>query len=408
MMPRLQYAVTDAPATGKALRFLVFIMLLWIAGRMIANGLLSAPAPDTPLQQMLDRTAIGAVVKGPDRGPYRGLILAEPKRGFPGANISPAAPAKISGTDAVAFAMGATSFAAAKPADILVAHQLMLWNRRNIDFASTGLTGQSLLPDNVRDGLLMRGFAPGSGKRQILEKPIANHDPWVVDSWAVDSWAFVRGGGLALPGQQNIGGQTQYGGSQAGAIARYYPWAKRGAPSFFLRATRALSGPAQREIAIGALVRPAKNIPVQLAIEQRVAVDSGGSNKPAAYIISDIAPPTLPSNIRANIYAQAGIVGVKNSAYFFDLQMTLDTPLVQDGRREIALGAGLWSGGQGAVRQNKDGGIASVKRVDIGPRLSAQLPVAGQQTQFALDWRQRVAGNADPGSGPALTVSTRF
>lgn len=407
MTPRPEYAVTDAPATGSALRFLVILLLLWIFGRMIANGVFSGPAPDAPLQQMLDRTRIGAAVNTP----LAELVSAEPESGLRRTNLGPAAPVQSDKSGRDVQVAGGTFFTASLPANILAGHQLLLWNRR-----STGFIGQKLLPDNANGGLLAQDFAPGAGDKRMPERAARKphngaNDRAQIDRWAVDSWAFLRGGSFTPLGQQNIGGQAQYGGSQAGAIARYYPWAKRGAPSLFLRATRALSGPAQSEIALGALFRPAKAIPVQLAVEQRIALDSGdsgGSNKPAAYIVSDIAPRTLPGDVRANIYAQAGIVGISDSAYFFDLQMTLEKPVLKKGRREVTMGAGLWSGGQGSVAGGENAGIATVNRVDIGPRIAARLPVAGQQTQFALDWRQRVAGNADPGSGPALTVSTRF
>lgn len=404
MMPRPRYSVTDAPATGNALRFLVILLLLWIFGRMIANGVFSGPAPDTPLQQMRDRTRIGAAVNMP----LTGLASAEPKSGLWRSNLGPVAPVKSNAADRDVHMVGRTFFAASLPANILAGHQLLLWNQRSAAFA-----GQKPLPANAGGGLLAQDFAPGAGDKRMPKSAARKADNGAkprasFDRWALDSWAFLRGGGFTPLGQQNIGGQAQYGGSQAGAIARYYPWSKHGAPSLFLRSTRALSGPAQSEIALGALLRPAKAIPVQLAVEQRIALDSGGANKPAAYIVSDIAPRTLPGDVRANIYAQAGIVGISDSAYFFDLQVTLEKPLLQKGHREVAVGAGLWSGGQGSVAGGENAGIATVNRVDIGPHIVARLPVAGQQTQFALDWRQRVAGNADPGSGPALTVSTRF
>lgn len=404
MTLRPQHIVTDAPATGSALRFLVILLLLWIFGRMIANGVFSGPAPDTPLQNMLDRTRISAAPKGP----LQGLDIAARTDGLSRDTIALAASVKSAKARSGLRSAARTFYGASLPAEILAGHQLLFWNRRSGVFA-----GQSGFSDTEQGRPSAKDFASGAGDGQSPAKRAGKHhslanDRSSFDRWAVDSWAFLRGGSFTPLGQQNIGGQAQYGGSQAGAIARYYPWSGRSAPSLFLRTTRALSGPAQSEIALGALFRPAKAIPLQLAVEQRIALDSGGTNKPAAYIVSDIAPRTLPGKIRANIYAQAGIVGITDSAYFFDLQMTLEKPLLQKGRREVIVGAGLWSGGQGSVAGGENAGIATVNRVDIGPRIAARLPIAGQQTQFALDWRQRVAGNADPGSGPALTVSTRF
>ena len=49
-------------------------------------------------------------------------------------------------------------------------------------------------------------------------------------------------------------------------------------------------------------------------------------------------------------------------------------------------------------------GTPDVWRVDVGPSLSASV----KGIRIEADWRQRVGGNAAPGSGPTLTVSTGF
>ena len=66
--------------------------------------------------------------------------------------------------------------------------------------------------------------------------------------------------------------------------------------------------------------------------------------------------------------------------------------------RDVRLGAGAWAGGQeGAVR------------LDVGPRVSLPLDLGhGVSSRIALDWRLRVAGNARPESGPALTIASSF
>ena len=45
-------------------------------------------------------------------------------------------------------------------------------------------------------------------------------------------------------------------------------------------------------------------------------------------------------------------------------------------------------------------------RADVGPRLTLLLPDLGEGTRIALDWRQRLAGNARPESGLALTLAS--
>jgi hypothetical protein len=46
-----------------------------------------------------------------------------------------------------------------------------------------------------------------------------------------------------------------------------------------------------------------------------------------------------------------------------------------------------------------------VARVDIGAGITARLPAG---LAVSGDWRWRVAGNAAPGSGPAVTVALAF
>jgi hypothetical protein len=49
-------------------------------------------------------------------------------------------------------------------------------------------------------------------------------------------------------------------------------------------------------------------------------------------------------------------------------------------------------------------GNPDVWRVDVGPSLSVKV----KGIRIEADWRQRVGGNAAPGSGPVLTVSAGF
>lgn len=61
-----------------------------------------------------------------------------------------------------------------------------------------------------------------------------------------------------------------------------------------------------------------------------------------------------------------------------------------------ALAAGGWASLQT--------GVPDVWRVDVGPSLAAQW----RGLRLQADWRQRVAGNAAPGSGPVVTISAGF
>jgi hypothetical protein len=67
----------------------------------------------------------------------------------------------------------------------------------------------------------------------------------------------------------------------------------------------------------------------------------------------------------------------------------------------LRVGGGVWSGGQrGAVR------------LDLGPRIEGHglfgPPARRIGVRVGVDWRFRVAGEAQPGSGPAVTVAAGF
>ncbi len=65
--------------------------------------------------------------------------------------------------------------------------------------------------------------------------------------------------------------------------------------------------------------------------------------------------------------------------------------------RSLALGGGLWGAAQ-----------PDAARLDISPSDVLRLPVAFHAVALALDWRDRIAGAAKPGSGVALTLASDF
>ena len=63
----------------------------------------------------------------------------------------------------------------------------------------------------------------------------------------------------------------------------------------------------------------------------------------------------------------------------------------------LSVGAGLWGGAQ-----------PGVSRIDIGPQIVARIAVAETSLRVSAEWRQRVAGDAAPASGPSVTVGFDF
>lgn len=58
---------------------------------------------------------------------------------------------------------------------------------------------------------------------------------------------------------------------------------------------------------------------------------------------------------------------------------------------------GLWAGGQ-----------KGAARLDFGPTIGTDVKVGETMIRVDADWRLRVAGDARPALGPALTLSTSF
>lgn len=214
--------------------------------------------------------------------------------------------------------------------------------------------------------------------------------------WSGDGWLLYRRGSGAPAAAAGL--FPTYGASQAGGVIRYAlaPSSSR-APQAYLRASRALDF-AQSEAAVGLSLRPLPGIPARLLGEARVQRDGGRTRlRPAAAVVSELPPVRLPLGAQGELYAQAGYVGGKNATPYFDAQATIERPLLATGPAELRLGAGAWAGGQ-----------EGSARLDLGPRASVKLAFGEASSRLALDWRFRVAGNARPGSGPAVTFSAGF
>ena len=96
-------------------------------------------------------------------------------------------------------------------------------------------------------------------------------------------------------------------------------------------------------------------------------------------------------NLLLDGYAQAGVVGIRSRDVFADGGLAVSRPVFGQ-----LLGR-AWACGAATSR----GSIASMP----GPRLSMRVR---SNVSLHLDWRQRLAGTAEPGSGPALTLGANF
>jgi hypothetical protein len=150
-----------------------------------------------------------------------------------------------------------------------------------------------------------------------------------------------------------------------------------------------------RELAAGVRWRPVARIPVQVIAERRFR-----ENRPdafAALVAGGQSGLQLPLGLTLDGYGQAGFVSGQGSGGFADVAVQAHRSIAQSQRTSFAIGAGIWGGGQD-----------DVMRVDVGPNARANVSTGSASFQLDASWRLRVAGHAQPGNGPAVTLSTSF
>ncbi len=208
--------------------------------------------------------------------------------------------------------------------------------------------------------------------------------------WSGEAYALLRDGGTAGPAASPVLGGGQSGAGLAWTID---PLARR--PLAIVARTNAASDdPESAQAAIGVRWRPLPGI--SISAERLIAIGAVARNEWTLRLAAGAEGKQGPINW--NGYGEAGVLG--NGDVFAGGQARAVLPLARIGRLRIGAGPGGWASIQ-------TGGITT-SRVDIGPSLVASTPIGSFAVDVAADWRFRVAGNAEPGSGPALTVSTRF
>ena len=203
--------------------------------------------------------------------------------------------------------------------------------------------------------------------------------------WSVSAWTLLRRG----EGRQLAPGGT-LGGSQAGARVTY-----RLRERLFLsgRLYSPLDDAEGAEAALGVEWQPVRALPLRLLAERRQAVGRDGRSGFALLAHGGVSEQPLVGAVTLEAYGQAGVVGLTSRDGFADGSIRFAVPVAG----EVSVGVGAW----GAVQPG-------VSRLDLGPHASYRLKAFGDRIRVSADWRVRVAGDARPGSGPALTLSTDF
>ena len=238
------------------------------------------------------------------------------------------------------------------------------------------------------------------------------HDPWYERGkqadrqtsskrWSLDAWIFLREGSGSLA--SNSGARPSYGASQEGAVLRYNLAGNSGRDlSAYARFTKALAGARETDLAAGLVARPVKSLPLWLHGEMRVTRVNGSTDyRPAAFAVTQVQR-ALPAEFEMRAYAQGGYVGGDFATAFADGQLVADREVAtfdlgKSVSGKLRLGAGIWGGAQ-----------KGAQRLDIGPSANVVVPVSEAPVRLSVDYRIRAAGDAEPRSGVAVTLSTGF
>lgn len=227
---------------------------------------------------------------------------------------------------------------------------------------------------------------------------------------ALSAWSIIRSTGRARP----LATSGALGASQAGIRARYdvLEPAKGAIVAANLRLSTPLQARSGREAGLGISLRPGGKVPIEIIAEARFGLGTGGRDRLAMLVAGGVADQRLPLGLRLSAYGQAGIVGLRHRDAFADGAVTLERPLRQarklasnplrarrPGSRAPAVSLGVMIGG---------GAQPGAGRVDAGPILAITQPLASSGLRLSGGYRWRVAGDARPGSGPALTIGINF
>ena len=209
-----------------------------------------------------------------------------------------------------------------------------------------------------------------------------------LDRLQLTAWAMLRSQSAGTAGTRSLASGGSLGASQAGSRLTYNFTRQIAAT---LRSTTDV-GRRGGELAAGVRVQPIAGIPVWIDAErrQRIGRFGGGRSAFALFFEGGVYDRPMPLEFLLDAYLQGGVVGARSRDKFVDGGLTLTRPVY----KQFSAGLGVWGGAQ-----------PGVYRVDAGPRLTMRVR---RNVRLHVDWRQRLAGNALPGSGPAVTLAGDF
>ncbi|MEX0341968.1 MAG: hypothetical protein AB3N06_05235 [Erythrobacter sp.] len=236
------------------------------------------------------------------------------------------------------------------------------------------------------------------GNRRSISPPKQLETSGENSPWRVDGWVVLREGGdrIADGGVR----PASYGASQLGAVLsfRLAPAASQGAAAY-IRVSRALVDNGETEGAVGLRLQPVANLPVSVNAEARITERPGrpAEIRPAAFLAGGFDRLRLPAGVEARGYGQAGYVGGEFATFFADGSIVAEREVASFDLGRVSLGGGAWGGAQ-----------EGAARLDLGPSVTVDLRLGSAPARIEADYRWRVAGDATPGNGGVLTLSTCF
>lgn len=364
--------MTGAGATaggtrGRALRFMGVLVAGWLAARTVLlwpepPRPAAATAPDDFIPHALARLDPRPVAAGPADAGF--LPFALVRDFLPGRVPPPAAT-----TDALARPRSGTVRAAAPPllrdGDILA-----LFGMRH--YVELPLPGAPTVPPQPA------AFSPDVAA--TVGAPLPRTMP---SRWRLSGWLIARPGG----GDPRL--VPLLGGSQAGARLSHALGDGRRVAAF-ARVGAPLSA-GGTEAAVGMEWRMPVVPAVSGAAYAELRHRAGLGLAPAVGIYGGLHRTTAA--FRLDGYGQAGMVGGRAATGFVDAQLRATRRIGPD----LDAGLGAWGSAQ-----------RGAARLDIGPTLGVALPLSERRARLSLDWRQRIAGTARPGSGIAISLGADF
>lgn len=342
---------------GRAFGFVAILIVTWIAAR------------------------IGFALMSDGQGPGGGdvVVLADTR--------ASQIPKSIFDKQTRRMAFGST-FLAAKKVRMLPRRQPILRRAAmfQADIGERHIEAESYRPStDFGPSKAVTTFQIGSRQEADSRRPVQIH-----------AYSFWRRGDAA----QGILSNGQYGGSQSAVLMAIslQRFRNEGSASRFAligRASVSHDRPRERELSAGLRWHPSASAPVQLSLERRFRLERADAF--AALISGGYDGAALPLGFLLDGYGQAGFVTGKAGGGFADIQVHALKPVAALENKTVAAGLGVWGGGQ-----------SQIMRLDVGPSLRADLHARSTHLRLDASWRFRIAGDARPGDGPAVTLSTSF